>query len=123
MTQRGWSPPAGPWKKTDERRLQIALQSQRRQGLLSTASAYTATLAEDVILADASGGAQVITLPLAADRRKIFLFVKKIDASANTVTIQPSGGETIDGAASLVIATQYQCYTILSDGVSAWYIA
>jgi len=42
--------------------------------------------------------------------------VKKIDATANTVQIAAAGGQTIDGAATLSIAVQYQSYTMVSNG-------
>jgi hypothetical protein len=50
---------------------------------------------------------------------KIFT-IKKIDASAFTVTILPASG-TIDGAANVVLTTQYQSVTIQTDGTN-WYI-
>ena len=46
--------------------------------------------------------------------------IKKIDASAFTVTIVPDSG-TIDGAANVVLTTQYQSVTIQTDGTN-WYI-
>lgn len=119
-----WAPPVAgaPWTRTDERRLQIALAKTRTQALTTTTASLTATLAHDVLLCDATGGAITVTLPVAAQRIKTPLWVKKIDATANAVTIAASGAETIDGAASVSFAVQYQSYTIVSDGVSKWWI-
>jgi hypothetical protein len=50
---------------------------------------------------------------------KIFT-IKKIDASAFTVTIVPASG-TLDGAANAVLTTQYQSVTIQTDGTN-WFI-
>lgn len=50
---------------------------------------------------------------------KIFT-IKKIDASAFTVTIVPASG-TLDGAANVVLTTQYQSVTIQTDGTN-WFI-
>lgn len=50
---------------------------------------------------------------------KIFT-IKKIDASAFTVTIVPGSG-TLDGAANAVLTTQYQSVTIQTDGTN-WFI-
>jgi hypothetical protein len=50
---------------------------------------------------------------------KIFT-IKKIDASAFTVTIVPASG-TLDGAANVVLTIQYQSVTIQTDGTN-WYI-
>lgn len=50
---------------------------------------------------------------------KVFT-IKKIDASAFTVTILPDSG-TLDGAANVVLTTQYQSVTIQTDGTN-WFI-
>lgn len=72
----------------------------------------------DVVLADASGGAITITLPSPASNA--WVEVKKIDSSANAVTID-GGGNNIDGNASFDITTQYEAYTFVSDG-NEWFI-
>ena len=104
------------------RRLQIALSETRRLGVRSITASTTATLADDVILADATGGAITVTLPAVGNRQKIPLAVKKLDASVNAVTIAASGADTIDGAATLVISTQYACYTLVADANGYWIV-
>jgi len=47
--------------------------------------------------------------------------IKKVDTSANTVTVQPSGSDKIDGASTYVISQQFLTVSIQSDG-SAWFI-
>jgi hypothetical protein len=47
--------------------------------------------------------------------------IKKLDTSANTVTVQPSGSDKIDGASTYVISQQFLTVSIQSDG-SAWFI-
>lgn len=42
--------------------------------------------------------------------------IKKVDAGTGTVTIDANGAETIDGATTQVISTQYNSYTIQSNG-------
>ena len=49
------------------------------------------------------------------------LAIKKIDSSANTVTIDAAGANTIDGVATKVISTQYDKLTIQWDGTN-WHI-
>lgn len=39
---------------------------------------------------------------------------------ANTITVQRAGGDTINGAASFVMSTQYRQVTLISDGASKW---
>lgn len=82
---------------------------------------YTATLADEVIECDATGGAFTITLPAAANSTGLKLYIKKTDASANTVTIDGNASETIDGATTKALASQYASYTIICNG-SGWSI-
>lgn len=75
----------------------------------------------DVVFVSAASGAVTITLPGAGPTEGRTMTVKKIDASANAVTIDGAGSETIDGAATKSLATQYKAYTLLSNG-TAWSI-
>lgn len=88
---------------------------------LKTAN-YTITTTDYTIRADASGAARIITLPTAASvfsngSGQIFN-IKKTDSSANTVTIQANGAETIDGTNTKVITSQNSTITIQSNGTS-----
>jgi hypothetical protein len=68
---------------------------------------YTITALDWTVLADAAGGAFNVTLPsVAANRGRVFI-VKRINAGANKPTIITTGGDTIDGAATLVLTPQY----------------
>jgi hypothetical protein len=73
----------------------------------------------DVLLCDASGGAFTVTLPAAAGATSS-ISVKKSDASANAVTIDGDASETIDGATTRALSTQYEAVTLWSDGTSWW---
>jgi hypothetical protein len=74
-----------------------------------------------IIFADATGGAINVNLPGAANSRGP-ISAKKIDAGVNTVTLTPdSVSETIDGATTKVLSTQYQSVTLYSDG-SRWWV-
>jgi hypothetical protein len=70
---------------------------------------------------DASGAARTITLPTASSAKWRKYIIKKIDASANTVTIDASGAETIDGALTITLTVQWQSIEIQSNGTS-WII-
>lgn len=83
----------------------------------STTADATAT----VWLVDASGGAVTLTLPTAASADRRVYHVKKTDSSLNAVTIDGSGAETIDGAATQTLIAQYESIQIVSDGTS-WYV-
>lgn len=72
-------------------------------------------------LVDASGGAQTVALPPAQTVEGQRFTVKKTDASGNTVTLNPNGAETVDGAATYVISVQWGSVTVqASDG--AFYV-
>lgn len=79
-------------------------------------SAYTATTSDFTILCDATSGAFSITLPAAAANPGRIFNVKKVDSSANAVTIQANAAELIDGANTKSIAAQYQSAQIQSNG-------
>ncbi len=85
-----------------------------------TAATYTVLSTDGVILADATAGAITITLTAATGSGHL-LRIKKTDASVNTVTIVPAGTDTIEGAASVVLSTQYQSATLYSGATGVWY--
>ena len=72
------------------------------------------------VLVDSSGGNRTINLPTAASARYKIYEIKKIDA-ANTVTIDPSGAELIDGVATKVLSNDNEAVIIQSDG-TGWHI-
>lgn len=78
------------------------------------------TAAHDVVYVDATAANRIITLPTCASAAKRTYTIIKTDATANTVTITPNGAETINGAATLVIGTQYAFKTIQAN--TNWYI-
>lgn len=71
-----------------------------------------------VVLCDASGGAFVVTLPAVASNTGRRYYIKNL--SANAVTIDGNGSETIDSETTIVLS-QYETYNIVSDS-SAWWI-
>ena len=90
-------------------------------GTISTQTGnYTALLTDYVILANPTGNI-TITLPAASGATNQIYTIKKIDSDADTVTIDGNAAETIDGATTLVIASQYTSYTIVCDG-SNWHV-
>lgn len=74
------------------------------------------------ILCNAAGGAITANLPAAATAGAGFTVgIMKTDATANAVTIDGSGTETINGSTTYAITSQYQVVTIRSDG-SNWVV-
>jgi hypothetical protein len=93
----------------------------KRLNIVSKSAAYTLVDGDDVCLGDATGAAFSVTLPAVALYTGRVFIVKKIDASANAVTIDGNGAETIDGAATVALATQYESRTLLA-GTTGWHI-
>lgn len=81
----------------------------------------TPTVAEDdyTLLCDADGAPFTVALPPAGTMAKRVLVIKRTNAGANDVTIDPDGAETIDGAPTLILTAQWQAVMIQSDG-SGW---
>lgn len=81
----------------------------------------SATINDDVLLMDMTGGAFTLTLPTAVGNTGKVFFIKKIDSSLNIGTIDGDGTETIDGVTTKKLNTQYESWEIVSDG-SNWLV-
>jgi hypothetical protein len=76
-----------------------------------------------IMLVDCSAGPIAITLPSVADLPKLRRFVfKKIDNTPNVATLTPHGNETIDGAASMLLETQWEIVNIINGGTELYRI-
>lgn len=82
------------------------------------AAPYLATVLDWNICGDATAGAFTISLPSAVGLAGMLFEFKKIDASANFVTVDPAGAETIDGALTVDLKKQWDCVAIRSDGAN-----
>lgn len=94
----------------------VARVQAQRGRLLSAAATLTA--GDDVVLVTTSGGSVTLTLPLASKHQGHTFVVKKMSA-ANTLTVQRSGSDTIDGATTLAWTTQYAARAVTSVLVTA----
>ena len=84
-------------------------------------ASYTMSVDDSVVLVDASGGARTVTLKPARECEQKRITIKKIDSSGNAVTIDADGSETIDGAATKSLASQYNYIELVAEG-GAWWI-
>lgn len=84
-------------------------------------SPYTLTSEVGYLRCNAVGGNMTVNLPAAIGNGRL-VTIKKIDASANTVTIDGSGAETIDGAATKVLTTQWQVIQFIDAAAGLWEI-
>lgn len=87
-----------------------------------TASSDTLDTANHVCLCDCSSNDITLNLPAASGNTGLQYHIKKIDSTSNTVTIDGSGSETIDGGTTAVIRSQYESVTVSCDGTEWWII-
>jgi hypothetical protein len=87
--------------------------------LTSADSPYDMNVNDSILICDTTGGSITINLLPALDWQEKLIFIKKIIA-ANTVTIEPSGAETIDDAANLAVVTQYACVRLFTENGEVW---
>jgi len=76
---------------------------------------------DDVLLGTAGAGGITLTLPAPATNANHIFTIKKVDAAAGFVTVAQNAAETIDGAASVNLISQYQAISVISDGTN-WFI-
>jgi hypothetical protein len=95
-------------------------------GLVSTAiddtdSPYTLDVdVTQVLVTDSTSGAITVNLPAVASSSGRWITVKHV-GSANSTTLDGNASETIDGATTKVLSTQYDFVKLFCDG-SVWHI-
>ena len=102
----------------------LGILATKNSNVLAKTAAYTIVVADDgkLIDADATSAAFTVTLPTVASAGDGFIIsVKKTDSSANAVTIDGSGAETIDGATTLVLGVRHDSALLRCDGTE-WHI-
>lgn len=73
-------------------------------------------------IVDATSGNITITLPAANSVAGQMLFFKRIDNTANTVTIQRAGSDGVEGGTSYSLSAQYKYVELMNDNATKWYI-
>jgi hypothetical protein len=98
---------AGPWRK----------------GVRAVSGTYTLVIADVILECDATSAAFTITFPALSGVSvgTQFTFIK-IDVSANAVTLDGSGSELINGAATYALSAQYQSVTLYRGSATKWLI-
>ena len=103
--------------------VQVLGSELRSTGLLtlnrvSKTVAFTADASGVYFACDATAAAFAATLPPAASVAGRVYYFKKIDVSANAVTVTGNGAETIDGSNTKALSTQYKTIQIFSNGTN-----
>lgn len=79
--------------------------------------AYTTTSSDHTVNCDTTTAGFSVTLVTAVGNTGLRQTIKKIVA-ANTLTVDPAGTETIDGAATVALTAIYDAITVQSDGAN-----
>ena len=89
---------------------------------LSTKTAnYTLVATDHTVLGNATTASFSLTLPTSVGATGQVYIIKKVDSTANTVTILTTSSQTIDGSTSKVLSYQYDGFQLQSDGAN-WMI-
>lgn len=97
----------------DESRLLDMVRRLQRLPSRLVSSATTLTAGDFLVLVDTTSGSVTVTLPLAAQHPNQRYEIKKT-AAANTLTVQRSGSDLIDGASTKAWTTLNQTYGVQS---------
>ncbi|MCX7851798.1 MAG: hypothetical protein N2383_03340 [Caldilineales bacterium] len=106
----------------------LAAGGGRQKAVRTVSGTVTATVADYILLADATAGRVTINLPTAASawdsglNAGSELVVKKIDNTGNPVVLDAAGSELIDGSLIYTLVAPQAAVTIVSNG-SGWYVA
>lgn len=116
-----WDDQAKQFFKISLSNLGQTLVGARNQRLV-TASPIVIAGTDQILNVNIAAGAPTCALPAAATRNGIPLSFKDVGGNfaLHNLTITPNGAETIDGAASLILATNRQYITLVpaNDGTS-----
>jgi hypothetical protein len=84
---------------------------------------YSVLTTDSFLILNAASAPFTVSLPLAVNLEGTILTLKKINTSANSVTIQSQSLQTIDGSSSAYIMTsQYSLLRLASDGNNWWIV-
>ena len=98
------------------------LQTQgNKLSIVAKTGAYTILTSDQIVTGDATSSAFTITLPTAASKEGQTFTIKKMDGSANAVTVATTSFQTIDGSTTFILGAIYKFVSVVSDG-SNWII-
>ena len=89
--------------------------------IVSKTANYTVLTSDNLVLCDDTAASFTLTLYAASGNSGKQVLVKKTVATVNTITIDGNASETIDGATTTTVNTQYEQVTLVCDG-SNWHI-
>lgn len=120
LTAGGGTGTSGQFLQSTGSGVQWATSGSTRAVLSKTANYTVSTGDGDNVLVrtDCTSGAVTITLYTAVGNTGKSVAVKKIDSSANAITIGTTSSQTIDGSTTYAISNQYNSITVVSNGTN-----
>lgn len=98
------------------------LNAARTQPNRTATSTTTLDVSDYMLFADATSGGFTVNLPTAVGIAGRQYIIKKINTTANDVTIDGNGSETIDGASTQILTgANKPSVNVVSDGAN-WHI-
>lgn len=92
-----------------------------QQAITTKSSDYTVTSSDYTVLVDTTSANVTITLPDANNNTGAVFVIKKI-AADNTVTINTTSSQPIDGSLTYTLTSNFSKVTVQSTGGSSWYV-
>lgn len=106
------------WEYVEAKMLALSTYGRTLVVSSSQTATFTAAITTEFYLCDATSGAITANLPTAVGIAGHILWFLKSDSSANAVTIDGSGTETIGGWTTFKLSTQRDLVGIISDGTN-----
>lgn len=88
---------------------------------IDSSGTVTLDLSHSVHLVSSYGGALTVNLPAASGAAGVMMTVKKIDSSSNIVTVAEAGGGAGPDGRSILLGTENDFVTVLSNGAE-WFV-
>ena len=102
------------------------MNSGERVKRTATAIDYTILVTDYYVGVTSTAAPRTITLPTSTaslSGRKFIIKDESGGAATNNITITRAGSDTIDGATTFVINTNYGSVHLIADGGTAWFVA
>ena len=107
-------PPETMWLES------VADYIESRVGVKTITASYTVEANIFYVRVNLTGGAITVTLPSAAGKDGRRIRVYKVSNDANTLTLGVTGSDTINGASTQTVTSQYNGWEVVSNGNDAW---
>jgi len=116
----GITPPAGDIGGTASAPTVIAIH-RKVTLVVHSQSPYSMAAGDSYLDCNAASGNVTLNLPAASGSGRVLTF--KDTGASGTCTVAPNGSDTIDGASSLVVSTQYQPVNLVDAASGKWDVA